>query len=346
MLYRRRIEGKITAYRSHRLVRGLFMLCMVLLAGTMGYMLLEHWEFLDALYMTVITITTVGFREVREVSEPGRIYTVFLIFMGMGIMAYTVGMVAQVMVEFQLLSLLGRKKLGLRVKSIKDHYIVCGYGRIGKIIAQELKAGNIPLLVIEENPELKDALEDADIPYIMGDATSEELLLEAGIERARGLVAVVLSDADNLFITMTARGLKPDIHIVARADEEKTQKKLLRAGADRVVMPYLIGGQKMAHTIIKPAVTDFLELTVHGEGIELKMEELPVKEGSRLVGVALMDSGIRQDMNIIIVAVRKKDGEMAFNPSSQTRIETGDTLIALGHNQDLMKLAAVLSGAG
>jgi voltage-gated potassium channel len=346
MPYRRRIDGKITAYRTRNLVRGLFMLCLVLLAGTMGYMLLEKWQFLDALYMTVITITTVGYGEVREVSEPGRVYTVFLIFMGMGIMAYTVGMVAQAMVEFQLLSLLGRKKLGLKVKSIKDHYIICGYGRIGRIITRELKAGNIPLLVIEEKPELKNELEDEGIPYIIGDATSEDLLMEAGIERARGLVAVVLSDADNLFITMTARGLKPNIHIVARADEEKTRKKLLRAGADRVVMPYLIGGQKMAHTIIKPAVTDFLELTVHGEGIELKMEELPVEEGSRLVGVNLIDSGIRQEMNIIIVAISKKDGEMTFNPSSHTRIEAGDTLIALGHNQDLMKLAAALSESG
>lgn len=320
------------------------MLGLVLAAGTLGYVVIEGWQALDALYMTVITITTVGFKEVRDVSTAGRVFTLILIFTGMGIMAYTVGMVAQWMVEFQVRSILGRRKLGRTIKSMKDHYIICGYGRIGKVVAQELESYGIPFLVIDSNPESKQAFEAQGIPYIIDDATSEEVLVEAGVERAKGLVSAVLSNSDNVFITMSARVLNPNLFILARADDEQTQKKLLRAGANRVELPYLIGGRKMAHSIIKPAVTDFVDLTVHDKGIELKMEELRVGEGSRLSGVTLIDSGIRQELNIIIVAIRKKSGDMMFNPSSQSRMEADDTLIALGNSQDLNKLAAILAG--
>ncbi len=344
MLIRKNMDTSITASGPQRIVRGLGLLGMVLIIGTMGYMLLEKWYLLDALYMTVITITTVGFKEVRTVSEPGRIFTVVLIFMGMGIMAYTLGMAAQFMVEGEIRSILGRRKLGSRIKSLKKHYIICGYGRIGRIIAQELKSKGIPILVIDSDPESQSALDHHDMPYIIDDATSEEVLIEAGIERAKGLIAVVLSDADNLFITMTARGLKPDLFILARADEEHAQKKLLRAGADHVVLPYLMGGRKMAQTILRPAVADFLDLTIHDKDIELNMEGLQVKEVSKLNGITLIDSGIRQKMNVIVVAIRKSDGEMMFNPCSEACIEAGDTLIALGQSSELDRLASILAG--
>lgn len=234
--------------------------------------------------------------------------------------------------------------MGQRVKSLKDHYILCGFGRIGSIISRELLANKIPMVVIDNNPEKKDALENEGIPYINDDATSDEVLIEAGIERAKGVVTVVASDADNLFITMTARGLNPGVYILARADGEATEKKLLRAGANQVVMPYLIGGHRMAQTIIKPAVTDFVDFTFRSKGIGLEMGEVKVGEGSRLKGITLVESGIRQELDVIIVAVRKRDGAMQFNPSSQTRIEAGDTLIALGKNDDLVKLRKILSG--
>ena len=233
--------------------------------------------------------------------------------------------------------------MGLKIRTMKNHYIICGFGRLGKIICRELKASNTPIVVIDNNPENRQVLEDEGIPYINDDATVEDVLIEAGIERAKGLVSVVASDADNVFITMTARGLNPSLFILARADEERTEKKLIRAGADRVVMPYLIGGQRMAQTILKPAVTDFLELTVHNRQIGLEMGELEVSENSKLDGVTLIDSGIRQEMDVIIVAISKKSGEMKFNPSSQTRIEAGDTLISLGKSEDLRKLAQILS---
>ena len=325
------------------ILRGLAFIGAVVLFGVAGYMVLEGWSFLDALYMTVITITTVGYGEVGNLSETGRVFTIILIFLGIGIMAYFLGVVAQAMVELQVRSIIGRRKLGLKIRSMKNHYIICGYGRIGRIIAHELRGQKIPVLVVDNNPESRPLLETDEIPYIIDDATNEEVLLEAGIDRAKGLVAVVSSDADNVFITLTARGINSGLFIVSRADDEKVQKKLLRAGADRVVMPYLIGGQKMAQTIIRPAVTDFLEFTVHDKNIELKLEELRVGEASRLNGVTLMDSGIRQEMNIIIVAIRKAAGEMVFNPSSQTRIEAGDTLIALGHSKELEQLGQILA---
>jgi voltage-gated potassium channel len=329
---------------TKKALRGIGLLAVVLLIGTMGYMFIESWPLLDAIYMTVITITTVGYGEIRNVDGAGRIFTIILIFMGMGSVAYTAGVMAQAMVEGQLQVALGRRRLGQKIKGLKDHYIICGYGRIGRVIIHELKSHGIPLVVVDSNPNLKGGMEHEVIPFIIDDATSEDVLLEAGVERAKGLVAVVLSDADNLFITMTARLLNQNLFILSRADEEATQRKLLRAGANRVVMPYLIGGQKMAQTIIRPAVTDFLEVTVHDKGIELKMEELVVGEKSRLNGVMLMDSKIRQEMNVIIVAIRKRSGQMIFNPSSQAKIEAGDILIALGHTTELEQLVEILAG--
>jgi voltage-gated potassium channel len=200
------------------------------------------------------------------------------------------------------------------------------------------------MVVIDNAPGVDPGMEHEETPIIHGDATSEDILQEAGIERARGLVSVVRSDSDNVFITMSARGLNPNLFILSRAEEEHTEKKLMRAGANRVVMPYHIGGQKMAHAIIKPAVSDFLEVTVHNRKIGLEMGEVVVSGDSKLSGVKLADSGIRQQMDVIIIAVQKKAGEMKFNPSSQTQIEAGDTLIALGESEDISRLARILSG--
>ena len=337
------MDGKMSTLGPKKVIRGFVILSVVLLIGTIGYTIIERWSLLDSLYMTVITITTVGFREVGNVSKEGKIFTIFIIFFGMGIIAYILGIAAQAMVDLQVRSILGRRKLGLTLRSINAHYIICGFGRIGRIICRELKTNNIPMVVIDHDRETIQGLDDQGIPYIQDDATSEDVLIEAGVERAKGLVSVVASDADNLFITMSARVLNPGLFILARADEEQTEKKLLRAGANRVVMPYLIGGQKMAQTIIKPAVTDFIEFTVHNRDIGLEMGELVVGEKSRLNGMSLIDSEIRKEMDVIIVAIRKKDGKMAFNPSSQTRIEQGDTLISLGKSDDLNKLAEILS---
>ena len=333
-----------TTDRPHKIIRGITIFIIIIATGTAGYMVIEGLPFFESLYMTVITITTVGFGEVRKLSVPGRVFTIILIFFGMGIIVYIVGLWTQAIVELQLSTFIGRRKLGLQIKNIKDHYIVCGFGRIGKVICRELKSKNIPVLVIDNKPETRELLEAESIPYIIDDATSEDILIEAGIARARGLISVVASDSDNLFITLTARGLNPSTFIIARADDEKSEKKLKRAGADKVFLPYIIGGHKMAQSITKPAVTDFLEFTVHNRDMGLEMEELNVSKDSRLNRLKLRDSGIRQEMDIIIVAIRKKTGEMAFNPSSETLIEAGDTLIALGKNDDLSRLGKILAG--
>jgi voltage-gated potassium channel len=338
------LDAETRPLGPRQVIRGFVILLAVLAFGTGGYMLLEEWRFLDALYMTVITITTVGYREVIPVSEKGRIFTIFIIFSGMGIIAYILGIVAQAMIDFQVRSIIGRRRLGMKIKSMKDHYIICGYGRIGKIIGRDLLASKISMIVIDNEADIHSTMEDANIPFIHDDATSEDVLVEAGIQRAKGLVSVVGSDADNLFITMTARGLAPGLFILARAEQEHTEKKLIRAGANRVVLPYLIGGQRMAQTLIKPAVTDFLEFTVHNQEMGLEMAELEVGKGSDLDQLALIDSGIRQKFDVIIVAIRKNSGEMGFNPSSTTRIEAGDTLIALGKSKDIEELATILSG--
>lgn len=335
--------GNLRTIRLSRIVQGMTILLAILAVGTAGYSSIEGWGLLDSLYMTVITIATVGYREVGDLSENGKIFTIFIILFGVGIIAYLLGMVAQAMVDLQVRSIFGRRKLEHKIRSIQNHYIVCGYGRIGRIISRELKANDIPIVVIDSDGTAMHGLEEDGIPHIVGDATSEEILSEAHIERAKGLVSVVASDADNVFITMSARGLNPELFILARAEQENSEKKLIRAGANKVVMPYLIGGQKMAHMVVKPAVSDFLEFTVHNRKIGLEMGEVAVSEKSNLNGVTLIESGIRQRMDVIIVAIKKKEGEMRFNPSSQTKIEAGDILIALGKSEDITKLAEILS---
>ncbi len=329
-------------YDLKNIVRGLLLLLGIICVGTTGYMIIEKWDLLSSLYMTVITITTVGYRELFPLSNAGKIFTMFLIFTGVGIIAYTLGMIAQAMIELKIMSILGRKKLGLKIRSLKNHYILCGYGKIGRVVANELKAKDVPVLVIEKNPELREILEKDGHPYIIADATIEDNLLEAGIERAKGIIALLSSDADNLFVTMTAKTLNPNLFVLSRAEEEHTYNKLLRVGADKVVMPHIIGGQKLANLITRPAVAEFLELTVHSKEIGLEIEELMVGKGSPLNGQTLKDSGIRQKTNVIVVAIRKKSGQMIFNPSSMTRIEEGDILIVLGQREGLKRLATLL----
>jgi voltage-gated potassium channel len=325
-------EIKPSSFNPEKIIKGFFVLGVILGIGTSGYMIIEGWSFLDSLYMTAITITTVGFREVAPPSTNGKVFTIFVAFGGIGILFYFLSLIAQAMFEIQLKAIIERRKLGLRMRAMKDHYIVCGFGRLGKFICRELLSKRIPLVVIENRPDMVQVLEHENTPYIIGDATNEEVLVEAGVEKAKGLVSVVASDADNVFITMSARGLNPALFVLARAEEEQTEKNL-------------IGAQKMAHIIVKPAISDFLELTVHNRRIGLEMEEVEVKEHSPLNGLTLIDSGIRQEMDVIIVAIRKRGGEMQFNPSSKTRIEAGDTLIALGKSEDISKLAKVLSSS-
>jgi voltage-gated potassium channel len=329
--------------RLHKkLVVPLIVILIVFSAGIIGYMWIEGWRFLDSLYMTIITLSTVGYGEVHEVGPGGRIFTVFLILFGILLITYTAGWVAKEFIEGELRAILGRKKLDKRIKSLRDHYIICGYGRIGKIICEEFVRRSIPLVVIENNEQARRELEHDNILYLDFDATQEEALEEAGVHRARGLISVVGSDPENVYICLTARGLNQQLFILSRAENEGTETKLLQAGANKVITPYRIGGRRMAQAIVRPTVSDFLESTIHDLSFEINIEEITVGEDSPLKNLSLVESGIRREMDIIIIGIKQEDGTMVFNPSSGTKIADGDTLIAMGRNKDLESLREVL----
>jgi voltage-gated potassium channel len=309
-------------------------LLALLLIGSLGFVWLEGWNFFDALYMTVTTLTTVGYGETHPLDRIGRIYNMVLILTGMGVMLYIVGSLARVVIEGELQSVLGRRKLIKDIKKLKNHYILCGFGRIGNIIARHLKARGLSLVVVESDPALLSRLEAGGYYFINGDATRDEVLMEAGIDRAKGLISVLPTDADNVYVVLTARSLNSSLFIVARGEEPGSEKKLLRAGADKVESPHQMGGQKMAQTIMRPTVVTFMELAMK-EGVDWSMEEIAVGQASPLLGVPLADSGIRQNLNLILVAIKRADGELLFNPSHETPILAGDTLIALGLRKNL-----------
>ncbi|HHN65300.1 MAG TPA: potassium channel protein [Nitrospirae bacterium] len=319
-----------------RAIFSILLVVAVLLTGTIGYVVIEGWSLFDALYMTVITLATIGYQEVRPLSYMGRAFTIILVFFGVGVVAYVINNGIKIILEGEIQKTFGRMKLEKKLKTMKNHFIVCGYGRMGQIICRELKAHKVPCVVIEKEPVPLDA--DEDIPFIFGDATKDELLKKAGIERARGLISVLSTDAQNLYVVLSARELNPNLLIVARAGEEGSEQKLLRAGADRVVSPYQIGGLRIAHTVLKPAVVDFLEFATKSGNIELQMEEIEVSEGSFLADKTIHEAGIGRDFGVIVVAIKRKEGEMKFNPVHNTKIKPGDTLIAIGETERLKEL--------
>lgn len=315
----------------------------IILFGTGGYVLIERWPLLDALYMTVITIASVGYREVHDLSSHGRVFTIVLIIFGAGIIAYALSSLVQFMVEGQMRRFFGRRKVEREIRKLKDHYIICGYGRIGAQICRELRAKPLPFVVVEQAPHLWERLENDQVLYVRGNATDDEALVAAGILQARGLITAVTSDTDNVYITLTARGLNPELFILARAGEEGSEKKLLRAGATKVISPYTIGAARMAQAILRPSVMDFIEIATAGQNLELQLEEIQVAPDSPLVAQTLITSGIRRDLGLIIVGIKKEPGRMLFNPSPETPIGAGDTLIALGQQsaiQNLERIAA------
>lgn len=325
-----------------RIVIGGIIIAVLLAGGTAGYYFLEGWSLLDALYMTSITVTTVGFGETHALSPYGRIFTMFLIFTGVGTVFYIMSLVTQIVVEGKLRQIMGRRSLIKGIRQMRDHYIVCGHGRIGSLLVQLLRERGVPLVVIDSSEEVTRRLEEQGVPYILGEATEEYLLTDAGIERARGLVASVSSDAHNVYIALTAKGMRPDLFVIARATELGSEKKLKRAGADKVVSPYLIGARRMAQAVIRPSVADFVDLTFLDSQMGLQMEELKVGEETELAGVALKDSGIRQKLDLIILAIKKSGGKMLFNPQADAVIDIGDTLICLGPRESMDKLGDIL----
>lgn len=316
----------------------IFVLLMLVSVGTSGFMAIERWSFLDALYMTVITLGTVGFKEIHDLSDTGKIFTMLLIVVGVSVIGYIVGSLAQIMFEGQIQRIVGRKRVEKMIDALKDHYIICGFGRIGSLICKEFKANDLPFVIVEKSSETAEKLDEEGYLHMRGDATLDESLLKAGIKRAKGLISVVTSDTENVYITLTARGLNPDLYILARSGEEGSDIKLKRAGANKVVSPYSIGGSRMAQSILRPNVVDFIEIATGSEHMDLQMEEIAIPDHSAFVGETLVSSGFRKEIGVIIVGIKKSHGKMVFNPHSQSKIEGGDTLIVLGEPQSIAKL--------
>jgi voltage-gated potassium channel len=317
---------------------------VLLTSGTVGYYLLEEsYSLFDSLYMTVITLTTVGYEEVHPLSPRGKLFTIALLLVGVLTFFYTVTELVRVVISGEVQQLLGRRRMERSLAGLSNHMIICGCGRMGRHVCREFSRQGLPFVIIDRRPEV---LRDFDLPHgiaLDGDATSDEILKRAGVERARALVTVAASDADNLFITLSARLLNDKLFIVARAEGELAEEKLRRAGASRVVTPYAIGGAKVAMAVLRPAVVDFIELATGTEHLDLQIEETLIQAGSELIGVTLHASRLRQDLGVIVVAIKKANGHLVANPPGDAVMEVGDTLIALGARQNLDRVE-VLAG--
>ncbi len=312
----------------------------LLLVGTFGYMLTEDMSFWMGMYLTIITVFTVGYGDFVPVHPSGRIFTVFLVITSVSFVMYTFSKVTETMIEGELRGLFKRRKMNRQISRLQDHYIVCGFGRIGKEICKILQEHQRPFVVIEKEAEEVKVIEDLQYMVLQGEAADDDVLLNAGIDRAKGLVSVVASDADNLYITLTARGLNSQLYIMTRSSGARgVQTKLKRAGASRVISPYSIGARRMAHLIVRPTVSDFLDLTMRAGELDLIMEELQVGPDSHLNGKNLIESEIRKKYDVIVVAIKRQDGKMLFNPKSETRIMASDILIVLGANEHITGLS-------
>jgi len=315
-----------------------FLLFLLLSIGTIGYRILEHWEWIDCLYMTIITITTVGYREISPLSHTGKLFTMGLILYSVVMVAYIIGYFTKLLVESEIFFYFGRKKLERHIQSLRDHYIICGFGRIGSFICEELKKAKQPFVVIENDEAAIREMEKNQYLFVIGNATQDETLIQAGIRRAKGLVTAVHSDADNLFITLTGRELNPNVFILSRSSGEVAESKLKLAGANKVVSPYKMGALRMANTLLHPAIVDFAETVFQSRGLDLQIEEIAVEKTSKLVDQTLKESNLRGDFGVIIAAIKQPSGKMVFNPSANEKIEVGDKLVALGKRDGLDKL--------
>jgi voltage-gated potassium channel len=335
------MQDSATTFRK-KLIISLILFIVVLLSGTAGYYFIEGWEVFDSLYMTVITLSTVGFHEIEPLSKAGKAFTIGLIFFSLGVVAFAVNYGLKAIFEGEIQDVFGRRKLKKTLDSLQNHYIVCGYGRMGKVICKELKHKGIQTVIVEKERQELDVDDDAIIIY--GDATRDDLLKSVGIEKAKGLISVLDSDAQNLYVVLSARGLNKNLFIVARANEEGADYKLTRAGADKVVSPYHIGGIRIAHTILKPTVVDFLELTAKTGNMEIQIEEVVVEEASSLAGKTIKEADIRAKNWVVIVALKKDNGKIVFNPRADTLIEVGDKVAVIGEPEHFSQFEKMAKG--
>ncbi len=319
---------------------------MVLAAGTCGYVLVEGWNVWDAFYMTVTTVTTVGYKEVHPLSRAGEVFTVAVVIAGVGTAFYTFTLFATTIVEGGLHQQVARWRRERMLDQLRDHFIVCGYGRIGSIICDEFSRQRIPFVVVERDPaRVQDVLALGGLA-VEADASSEDVLRRLHVDRARGLIAAVGTDAENVYIVLTARVMRQDLYILGRAETEDAERKLLKAGANRVVSPYRIGGRELAQTALRPAVVDFFELATRAGNLELAIEQVAIADGSVLAGSTIIQANVRQRFGAIVVGIQRRDGRMEFNPPGDAAMQPGDQLVVLGRVDGLHELEQAATGTG
>ena len=312
---------------------------MVTAAGTVGYMIIEGWSAWDSFYMTMISVTTVGYREVNPMSRLGQVWTIAVLLGGVSTLFYTAFIVMAELVEGTLHHRFSARRLNRMLDQLTGHFIICGFGRIGAVIADEFRRQGIPFVVVDkDSARVMLAMEGGGLA-VEADASNEDVLRRVGIERARGLIAAVGTDAENVYTVLTARVLRPELFIIARIESEDAEPKLLRAGADRVLSPYQLGGVQMAATALRPAVVDFMRLATSSERLDLAAEQIEVRS-TRFAGVSIRDANLRQNFGVIVVAIKRSAGHMEFNPAPDAVIGAGDQMVVLGHPDQLKALDA------
>jgi voltage-gated potassium channel len=313
------------------------------LGGTLGFILIDHYPPFDAFYMTLITISTVGYGEVHTLSHAGRIFNSFLIFFGVTIMLLAVGGMTQAIIELELNQYFGKRRTKKMIDRLQGHYIVCGFGRVGRGAAAELQRAGVPFLVVDRSEDRVEWAMKMGMLAVLADATEDQTLVDAGVQRAKGLIATLQSDADNLFVILSAKAIKPTLLVSARIASEQSEKKMRLAGADYVFAPYDMTGNRMAQVMLKPHVSQFIDFTTKGMGLNVGIEQVRVPASSELASKTLQQMQIRRDLGVIVLAIRKSDGRMLFNPPAEAQIEGGDHLIAMGETENLNKLAQMLT---
>lgn len=320
-------------------------LVLTLAIGTAGFVIIDHYPWFDALYMTLITISTVGYGETHPLSRGGRVFNSFLIIFGVTIMLLAVGAMTQAIIELELNQYFGKRRTKKMIDLLHDHYIVCGFGRVGRGAAAELKRAGMLFLVVDSNEERVEWAMKMGMLAVLADATDDETLREAGVMRAKGLIATLQSDADNLFVILSAKALNPTLQISARIASEQSEKKMRLAGADHVFAPYDMTGNRMAQVMIRPHVSQFIDFTTKGMGLDVGIEQVRIPGSSEFVSKTIQQLQIRRDLGVIILAIRKSDGQMLFNPPAEAEIQAGDFLIAMGESAHLHKLEKMFAEA-
>ena len=318
-----------------RLAPILIILLVVVVTGTIGYQLIEGWSFLDSIYMVIITLFTVGFQEVHSLSQFGRVFTMFIIVVGVGTAVYAGSLLVEIIVEGEILGYGRRRKMDKIINEMKDHYIICGFGRTGHQVAEEFDAARVPYVVVDRKQKTEEELGSKGIPYIIGDIINDNNLVEAGIKTAKGLVSAADSDVANVFVTLSARALNPELYIVARASEIEAENKLKMAGANRVILPYYISGKRIAAYATRPVTSDFLDMVMHGESLEFSLSEITVPDTSSLLNKTLSEAKIREKSGALVIAIRKVDGSFNLQPQSSSTIEKRDIFVVIGTQEQV-----------